>query len=113
MPDPVTAIAGAVEAFFGTVKPVVEEHYAQKYEEEHKQRIREYQNVMSLPDGDVRAGSIGTFVRGLCDSAGTPTGSLSGELISIPVEYLQAFVVNTSESIRDEQRLARLTFKLS
>ena len=109
--DPVTAVATAVSELFGTIRPAVEEHYAQRYESNHKDRIRDWSELISMPDSDERGHRIGAFVRGMLDSAGTPTGQFSGTVIQVPVEILTALIQNTSESIRDDQRLARITFK--
>lgn len=109
--DPITAVGNALAGLFGVIKPSIDEHYAQKYDDAHKDRMREWQDLVALSNPDDRASRIGSFVTGMLDDAGTPVGQFSGTLVQVPVEILNALIQNTSESIRDEQRLARITFK--
>jgi hypothetical protein len=111
MGDPVTAVANALGGLFGTLKPVVEEHFAQKYENQHRDRIGEMEEILAEPDSVDRASKLARFVERLCTSAGTPCGDVSGTTISIPVSHLRTLLTLASENIRDDQRLARITFK--
>lgn len=109
--DPITAVASALNGFFGLIKPVVDESFSQKYNEQHKQRMVDFQEIMEQPDDAERGALIGSFVRRLLDEAGTPPGSVSGNSIEVPVEYFQSLVIELSQSIKSEQLLGRLTFK--
>lgn len=109
--DPVTAVGNALSGFFGLLKPSIDEAYAQKYNDQHKERMEKFQEIMGQPDSDLRAARLAQFIIGMCNDAGTPAGILQGELVSIPVEVFQALVINLSESIKSDQLLGRITFK--
>lgn len=106
-----TGITSAVGAFFGTIKPFVEEHFSQKYENEHKDRLEEFHDIMDMQDGEDRAGRIDRFVERLCDSAGTPSGDVSGNRINIPLSHFSSLITIASGKVKDDQMLARIQFK--
>lgn len=109
--DPITAVGNALAGLFGILQPSIDDHYALKFDNAHKDRIHNWDELISLSDSDDRATRLGSFTRGLLDDAGTPVGKFSGVILEIPVEIITALIINTSESIRGDERLARLTFK--
>lgn len=109
--DPITSIGNALTGFFGTIQPVIDEHYAQKYENEHRDRMVEFEGILSQPDSEDRADHLARFVERMCIAAGTPTGDLSGGQIRIPLSHFRTLVILASENIRDDRRIARLQFK--
>lgn len=106
-----SGIGNAVGALFGTIKPFVEEHFAQKYENDHKDRLEEFNDIMQGEDSDDRAGRLDRFVERLCVSAGTPAGDIQGKRITIPLSHFRALITIASGKVKDDQMLARLEFK--
>lgn len=104
-------IGTAIGALFGTIKPFVDEHFSQKYENEHKDRIEEFNDILEAEDSDDRAGRLDRFIQRLCDSAGNPGGDVQGRRINIPLSYFQSLVTIASGKIKDDELLARLQFK--
>lgn len=91
--------------------PSIENGIQQKFENEFKDRLSDYQNIVSMGDSPDRARAIGAFVAKLCINAGSPTGIVSGQSIEVPLEYFQALVTIAAGKIRDDELLARLSFK--
>lgn len=111
--DPVSAVSNALAAIAGAVKPVIDEHYAQQYENDHKERMYGFDKILDLPDSDDRARRMYAYVGELLVRAGSPAGDVSGERsIAVPAGHFRTLVQLCSELIRDEQRIARLTFKV-
>lgn len=106
-----SGIGNAIGAFFGTVKPFVEEHFAQKYENEHKDRLQEFSDILDTEDSEDRAGRLDRYIERVCDSAGTPSGDVSGRRINIPLSHFRSLTTIASGKIKDDQMLARLQFK--
>lgn len=109
--DPVTAVGNALAGFFTTLKPVIDNHYAQKFDNEHKDRINESDEILSIHDNDTRAYALASYVTRLCISAGLPAGDLQGTSIEIPLSHFRTLILIASEKIRDDQYLARMEFK--
>lgn len=108
-----TGIGTAVGALFGTIKPFVDEHFSQKYDNEHKDRLQEFSDILDAEDSDDRAGRLDRYIERLCDSAGTPSGDVSGKRLNIPLSHFRALATIASGKIKDDQLLARLQFKQS
>lgn len=91
--------------------PSIESHVQQQFEDELKERLAEYQMLAGLVDNPDRARAIGVFTGKLCVDAGSPPGFVSGQSIEVPLEYFQALIEIAANKIRDDQLLARLSFK--
>lgn len=102
--DFVTAIANAIGSVANAAKPIIDEHLAQKYEHEHKERIKEWQNILSVKDMRHRADLLELFAVKLCNDAGEAWTHL-GDNISVPLDALNALIKIASEKIQAEQTL--------
>lgn len=91
--------------------PSIENDVQQKFENELKERLADFQQVVSISDSSDRARGIGTFVNKLCIDAGSPVGLVSNQSIEVPLEYFESLVIIGAQKIRDDQLLARLSFK--
>lgn len=91
--------------------PSIENHVQQEFEKQLAERIADYQKVAGMVDGPDRARAIGSFTLKLCIDAGSAPGVVSDQSIEVPLEYFQALVEIASRKIRDDQLLARLSFK--
>lgn len=109
----ITEIATAITAGLGLLKPVVDEKFSQKYDNEHIERIKRFQEVMDEKDDITRSARISGFIGGLCVAAGTTVMGIPTTSIEVPVEHFAALVGLVSEGIRDREKLAKLTFKVA
>jgi len=108
----ITAIANAVGALFGTLKPAVDERYAQLYDNQHRERLKELEKILGTPDCPARAGRIGAWVERVCIDAGIPAGDISGNTIQLPISHFRALCAIASQGIRDRQNLAKMILKV-
>lgn len=102
--DIITAVMDAISSVANVAKPYIDEHLAQKYEAEHKDRITEWQNLLNMPDNSARADLIELFAIKLCNAAGQAIGTM-GDNISVPVEALTALVKIASDKIQVQETL--------
>lgn len=102
--DILTAVANAISAVASDAKPYIDDHLAQKYEQENVQRIEEWQSILNMSDTDSRADLIELFAIKLCNAAGQAIGTM-GDNISVPLEALTALVKIASEEIKVQQTL--------
>jgi hypothetical protein len=107
--DPITAIFGAVGEGIKLAGGFIEEARAQRYEEEHKDRLKEWRSINALPDR-AREQLTHVYVMRLLDEAGATVGSM-GDNISVPVGVLHALINEVSEGIKKDKILNRLQFK--
>lgn len=110
-------VDGLLRAFAGAaslLKPVVDEHFAQKSDNEYTERIKRWQELVNQTDSPERAGGIESFLDQLLIDAGTPVRrfQVGDQLVRIPVQYLNALIQNTAENIRDTRKLAAIQFKM-
>lgn len=91
--------------------PSIEDHVQQQFENELNERLSDYEKIAGLDDSGDRARAIGAFTNKLCVDAGSPPGIVSGQSIEVPLEYFQALIEIAANKIRDDQLLARLSFK--
>lgn len=78
------ALISAVSSALGITKALVNENLAQKYDDEEKKLVREYQDILQTNDPEDKRNKLGSFALKLCVNAGTPTGKLSGASIEAP-----------------------------
>ncbi len=105
--DPITAVANATTGLANIVKPYIDDHLAQKYEEEFKERISE--GTKALDSGDPKR--INDYVVRLLSEAGFVAGGDMGENISVPLACLRDFFSISAAKIKGDQRLANLQFE--
>jgi hypothetical protein len=97
-------VAKAVSAVAGVVTPLITQSIQDKTKNELAARLQNEQEIFSLPDSVNRAIRIGNYATGLCVDGGYPTGELSGNVINVPVEVLQALCrIAATEIAKDEQ----------
>ena len=107
----ITEALGALSAIFGTLKPIVEDHVAQKYDKEHQDRLSRFNEIMALANSVDRASLLGGFTLQLCDKAGVADRGVSGTSIEVPVSDYVKLVECASRYINATEQLARISIK--
>lgn len=109
----ITEISEAVTALLHGLQPSIDEHFSQKYLEEHQGRLRDLETILAIPDNESRALRLSEFMAGLFLASGIARGSLSDSSIEIPVSDFLAIVTTISAGIMHSQQLGKLSFKQS
>lgn len=108
--EPLTAGLNLADDIVKAAKPLIDDALAHKYEKEFDERIKQWQEIVLLPDGDDRADRMDHYLIRLCADSGTPIGGL-GENISVPVSVVNALVLGNCNSILREQIISSLNYK--
>lgn len=94
-------------------RPIITEHLAQKYEDETRSRLSEYQDISQIDDPEARRDAHRGYAMRLCLDTGFPVQEpLSGASIEVPVECYNAFVRGQIEAIRLRHLLAAASYAL-
>ena len=113
MPDPVTAVATAVSSVADLIRPMVEEHLAQKYDNEHRERVIEWQNALADANFVTRADRMWELLHRMLLDAGYPPAPTwgTGANVSVPAALLHALALATMAKVRDDKYIARMIQK--
>ena len=111
--DFISAIGNAISGVTGLIKPSIDEKYSQLYDDQHRERLKRLQEIMALPDGDDRATKLCGLIVELLLLSGNPAGDLSGGRINIPISHFLSICAALSDDIRQQEKLAKLTFKVN
>lgn len=103
--DPITAIANAITGLANIAKPFIDDHIAQKYENEEKERLSEWNKLIS----ENNPNHINTFVLRLINDAGHISSGV-GENRSVSLDVINALIAITCGKIKDDQLLANIQF---
>jgi hypothetical protein len=109
--DPITAVANAISAGLNGAVPFALDALAQKYNEEHKERIKEFQIIMALPDGPERASRFADFIVQLAEASGQSIVIQGDNDISVPFSVFSFLINCCSDGIRKDTILAQLIKK--
>ena len=101
-------LISAVSSALKITNKLVDENLAQKYDNEEKKRVEEYQNILELADAEDKRHKLGAFVMRLCINTGTPTGRLSGTSIEVPVECFDALIRIAIENEKQDKMLSSM-----
>ncbi len=108
--DPITAFFNAIPGLAGIVQPFIVDGLAQKYENEFKDRLRDWNTIVAEDDAGKRADSLQSFVLQLISDAGQTAGGV-GSNIAVPMDVLAALVNIAAGKIKDDELLANMQFK--
>lgn len=98
----------AVSKALGLADKLVGENLAQKYDNEEKARVNEYQDILEINDPEDKRNQLGGFTMRLCRYTGTPTGRLSGTSIEVPVECFDALIRIAIENEKQDKMLSSM-----
>lgn len=102
----------AITGVAGVAKPIVEDHYQQKYRNEHIERIKELDQILEMQDSPDRANRLHEWLDRVCVQNGHATGFvLSGNFVRVPVEYWLLICGDLSEKVMDNEVLQKLQSK--
>lgn len=101
-------LISAVSKALGITDKLVSENLAQKYDNEEKKRVEEYQNILELDDPEDKRNQLGAYVMRLCIYTGTPIGRLSGTSIEVPVECFDALIRIAIENEKQDKMLSSM-----
>ena len=90
----------------GIGKPLLDERMVHQHDEEAKELLEEWQNILQEADEDKRRNLIAGFMSKLCNEIGHPPGVLSGRTIRVPVEYFHASIIGNIELSKLQKALA-------
>lgn len=102
------ALLKAVSHALGITESLVNENLAQKYDDDEKKLVREYQDILHINDPEDKRNKLGSFALRLCVNAGTPTGKLSGASIEVPLECFDALIRIAIENDKQDKMLSSL-----
>jgi hypothetical protein len=102
----ILSILKLVSMILGIGKPLLDEHQIHKHDEEAKQLLEDWQNILQEHDEDKRRNAIAAFMSGLCNEIGHPPGVLSGRTIRVPVEYFHSSILGNIELTKLQKALA-------
>lgn len=102
----------AVSHALGITEKLVDDHQANKINEEEKKKVEEYQNILQINDPEDKRNKLGAFALRLCVNAGTPTGKLSGTSIEVPLECFDALIRIAIENDKQDKLLASMIYSL-
>lgn len=111
MPFDPSELIGGLGAIAKLFIPSIENSIQQKFETEFKDRLSDYQNIISMDASSDRDNALGAFINRLCIDAGSPAGFVQGESIEVPLAHFQSLVAIAAGKIRDDELLARISFK--
>lgn len=103
--DPITAIANAIADLAGIAKPLIDSHVAQKYENECKERLHEWNALIA----ENNPAHINDYVLRIISDAGQIAGGV-GENRSVPLDILNALIAIAANKIKDDELLANVQF---
>ncbi len=109
--DPITAIANALAQAGAAAQPFIEDWIAQKYENEHQQRMAEWLSIVAEKDNARRGDRMHDFVLQLLGRAGAPSGDVANVVVPVPLDTLTSLLAEVSEGIKKDALLARVQFK--
>lgn len=105
--DPITSIANAISDLAGIAKPFIDSHIAQKYENECKERMAQWNALIA----ENNPNHINAFVLCLIADAGQIAGGV-GENKSVPLDILNALIAIACGKIKDDELLANTIYKI-
>jgi hypothetical protein len=108
--DIVTSAMNMVTAVVNGAKPIIDDHYSQKYENEAKERSRKWLEIQAEPDEIKRANAAYAYLLLLLADAQSPVRG-NGANISVPSDILDALTSNTIQLVKSQEWLANLSFK--
>lgn len=110
--DAVDDVSKAISGVTGAITPLINEGITNKVSNAQKTRLQQYQEIIAQPDSIARAQRLSDFYQQLCIDGGIPTGQLSGNVESIPVEVVNALTLQSIDGIATRDQLYGITATL-
>ena len=107
----IDSIAKAVASVSDSLRPWIDDHFQEKYELEHQERISEFNKIMGISDSHDLYHELSDFMLRLISKSGATVGRVDSSTISVPVDYFTALVSECSEGIKKDAIINKLEFK--
>lgn len=109
--DPITAVADAVTTLVGAAKPLLDQHLAQKFDNEYTETSHQIALAANLTD-PARADALHDLCDKLCFDNGQTAGGLGDSYVRVRVSNVAALLTIAAAARRDQKKLAAAIAKL-
>ena len=106
-----TAILNLLTKAGEVAQPFIDESFSQKYENEHRDRIQEFNKIMGIENDLDRSHELSDFMLRLISKSGATVGSVDTRTIRVPLDYFTALISECSEGVKKDSLLNKIQFK--
>jgi len=106
-----TSVANLLTKIGEVAQPFIDEAFAQKYDNQHRERIEEFNKIMSISNDLDRSYELADFMLRLVSKSGATIRGVDSTSIEVPLDYFTALVSEVSEGIKKDQLLNKIQIK--